>query len=180
MIIILGTPGAGKTTQTQMLADYLGCQWFSMGQLIREQTTGQDRKDMLAGKIISDDTTLSIIDKTLDDIDTESNEIVFEGNPRSIPQAKWWLAQVEKGRFKIRGIIHLVADPKVAEERMLKRGRLDDHDDNVIERRFEEYQRSIAPTLDYLRQHGLNVHEVDANGSIDAIAAKIHAALGIK
>jgi len=91
MILILGTPGAGKTTQTRLLAEYLGCPWFSMGELIRKDAKGQDRLDMLAGKIISDEVTLGIVDKVLAKIDTKDHECVFEGNPRSITQAQWWL-----------------------------------------------------------------------------------------
>jgi adenylate kinase len=179
VIIILGTPGAGKTTQTRMLAEHLNCPWFSMGELIRGNVTGETRKQMLAGKIISDKVTLDLLDKTLAPIDTANKECVFEGNPRSIPQADWWLKQSGTGRFKITGVIHLVADPAVAEARMVKRGRLDDHDDNVIEKRFEEYQRSIAPTLNYLKKHNVPVHEVNANGTIKEVAGRINKSLGV-
>jgi adenylate kinase len=179
MILILGNPGAGKTTQTILLANYLHCPWFSMGELIRKNVTGQDRRDMLAGKIISDDVTIGIVDKTLSQVDCQK-ECVFEGNPRSVPQAIWWIKQQLAGRFKITGLIHMVADPKVAEQRMVKRGRLDDHDDDVVERRYAEYRRSITPTLDYLEQHGVSVHEIDANDTIDEIADKILKCLGLK
>ena len=179
MIIILGTPGAGKTTQTNLLAEYLGCKRFSMGELIRANVTGKDRLEMLAGKIIDDKVTMDIVDKALAGVDAAQQECVFEGNPRSVPQAQWWLEQVKEGRFQIKGVVHLVADPQVAEERMIKRGRLDDHDDNVIEKRFTEYQRSIAPILDYLKNNGVPVHKVSANGTIDEIAVNIHEALGL-
>lgn len=179
MIIILGTPGAGKTTQTQLLAEYLHCKWFSMGQLIRDNITGQDRKDMLAGKIISDQTTLAIVDKTLSSFNPSQAECVFEGNPRSVPQADWWLAQQTAGRFKIKAVVHLVADLAVAEQRLDKRGRLDDHDDNVVNTRFDEYNRSITPTLNYLKEHNVPVHDVNANVSIDQEAALIRKALGV-
>ena len=178
MILIIGNPGAGKTTQTHLLAAYLKCPWFSMGELIRQDVTGQERRDMLAGKIISDDVTIKLVDKALASVGTAS-QCVFEGNPRSIPQAKWWLDQVAAGRFKITGVIHLVADPAVAQQRMIKRGRLDDHDDNVIEKRYAEYRRSITPTLNYLKEHGVAVHEVDADASIDEVAGNIHKLLGI-
>lgn len=179
MIIILGTPGAGKTTQAHMLAKHLGCSWFSMGQLIRDNVTGQDRKDMLAGKIISDKVTLGIVDKALQPIDTKNQECVFEGNPRSTNQAKWWIEQIKIGRFEVKAVIHLIASPKVAAKRLVERGRLDDHDENVVETRFEQYLKSIAPTLKYLRDHGLSVHEVDANGTINEEAKLIHESLGI-
>ncbi|HXY18199.1 MAG TPA: nucleoside monophosphate kinase [Candidatus Nitrosopolaris sp.] len=178
MIILLGTPGSGKTTQTRMLADYLGCPWFSMGELIRRDITGQHRQDMLAGKIIDDKVTLDIVDKNLAKIDT-SKECVFEGNPRSVPQARWWVQQEKAGRFKIKAVLHLVVDPSVAETRMLKRGRLDDHDENVIETRFKEYYRSIAPILEYLKEDGISIHEIDANSTVEEIAQKIHESLGV-
>lgn len=179
MIIILGTPGAGKTTQARLLADYLGCPWFSMGQLIRENITGKDRQEMLAGKIIGDKVTLDILDKALKSVDTAKQECIIEGNPRKVPQAKWWLNQVFKGRFSIRAVIHLVAEPAVAEKRLINRGRLDDHDDHVVETRFDEYNKSIVPTLAFLKQNGITVHEVDANGTIQQEAELIHKALGI-
>jgi adenylate kinase len=178
MILILGNPGAGKTTQTRLLAEYLGCPWFSMGELIRKNVTGHARRDMLAGKIISDDVTLDIVDKALKTIDT-SKECVFEGNPRSIPQAKWWLEQAAAGRFRFTALIHMTADPAIAQQRMLQRGRLDDHDDDVIEKRYDEYRRSITPTLEYLKEHAVAVHEIDANGTIEEIAGLIRQALGI-
>jgi adenylate kinase len=180
MILMLGTPGAGKTTQTRLLAHRLNCKWFSMGELIRNSVTGQDRRDMLAGKIIGDEITLKIVDQAINTFEPAIEECILEGNPRSIAQAKWWIEQSKRGRFEIRGLIHLVADPVVAEARMVKRGRLDDHDDNVIEKRFEEYHASIAPTLEYLEKHGVKVHRVDANPSIEKVEAAIDKALGIK
>lgn len=179
MILILGNPGAGKTTQTGLLAEYLNSPWFSMGELIRKNVSGKDRRDMLAGKIISDDVTLTIVDKTLKDIDTVGFECVFEGNPRSVTQAQWWLHQEAVGRFKITGVIHMIADPRIAEERLVKRGRLDDHDEDVIDKRYAEYRRSITPTLDYLTKNGVKVHEVDANGSINTVASDIRKVLGV-
>ena len=137
------------------------------------------RRDMLAGKIISDEVTLKIIDDALSPINTKSDEVIFEGNPRSIPQARWWMKQDEDGRFKIRAVIHLVASPKVAAERLVERGRLDDHDPNVVETRFAEYHRSITPTLEFLKQQGVKVVEISADGTIDQEAALIHKALGV-
>jgi adenylate kinase len=178
MILMLGTPGAGKTTQTKMLSEYLQCSWFSMGELIRQKATGQARKDMQAGKIIGDDVTLEIVDKALDSV-APNEECVFEGNPRSIKQAQWWLEQQNIGRFKIKGVIHLIIEPQIAEERLQKRGRLDDYDSNVIQKRFAEYQRSINPTLTYLEDHGVKVFEIQAAGTIDEVAKRIRAALEV-
>jgi adenylate kinase len=178
MIIILGTPGAGKTTQARLLAEHLNCPWFSTGQLIRDNVTGNDREDMLAGKIINDTTTLGIVDKVLQ-AEAPDGNCIFEGSPRTLKQAKWWLEQSAAGRFKVKAVIHLVADPEIAEKRLVNRGRLDDHNDNVVETRFKEYKESITPTLEYLENHGITVKQVDANGTIEEEAALIHKALGV-
>ncbi len=179
MILILGTPGAGKTTQTGLLAEYLGCRWFSMGELIRGSVKGNARAEMLAGKIISDKLTLDIVDKALNTFDPAKHECVFEGNPRSIAQAKWWIEQARAGRFKIMGVIHLVASSAVAEARLTKRGRLDDHDEGVVEKRMAEYKRSITPTLDFLKKNSVAVHEINGNGTIEEVSKLIHKALGV-
>ncbi len=179
MIIILGTPGAGKTTQSQLLANYLGCPWFSMGGLIRDKAKGHAREEMLEGKIIEDKDTLDILAEALAPIDTANQECIVEGNPRSIPQAQWWVDQINAGEVNIRGVIHLVVAPSVAKGRLDKRGRIDDGDGEVINKRFEEYHNSINPTLDYLESHGVKVYEIDAGNSIEQIAKDIHKALGI-
>jgi len=179
MILILGTPGAGKTTQTRMLAEYLDWQWFSMGELIRQRVSGKERQEMLKGKILGEDTPLRIIDEVLNELGKKADHCVWEGSPRSIGQAEWWIEQAKSGRITIKAVIHLIADVSVAEKRLIKRGRLDDHDDNVIDTRFAEYKKSITPTLDYLRQNGVTVFEIDANETIDEVADNIHKCLGV-
>jgi adenylate kinase family enzyme len=136
-----------------------------MGELIRQNVTGK--------------VTLNIVDKTLAAIDTKTKECVFEGNPRSIPQAQWWLEQIAQGRFDLKGVLHLVVDHQIAQDRMEKRGRVDDENEEVIKKRFDEYHRSITPTLDYLENHGVSVYEIDASGTIEEVAENIHKTLGI-
>jgi adenylate kinase len=177
MIILLGMPGAGKTTQTRLLAESLGCPWFSMGELIREHATGHDRQEMLEGKIIGDEVTLQILAEALKPIDTASSECIVEGNPRSIPQAKWWLNEIKEGRMKLTGILQLSITVEEAEKRLHSRGRVDDDDMRVVHRRFEEYKRSITPTVEYLKDQGLEVHEIDASKSIEDVAKTIRTSL---
>jgi adenylate kinase len=177
MIILLGMPGAGKTTQTRLLAESLGCPWFSMGELIRDHATGRDREEMLEGKIIGDEVTLQILEKALKPVDTARSECIVEGNPRSIPQAKWWLNKINAGEVKLTGILQLSISVKDAEKRLQTRGRVDDDDMRVVHRRFEEYKRSITPTVDYLKEQGLEVHEIDASKSIEEVAKTIRASL---
>lgn len=179
IICVLGTPGAGKTTEAELLAKYLDCPWFSMGELIRAKATGQDRQDMLDGKIIDDTVTMRLVDDAIASVEPNAKQCIFEGNPRRIPQVDWWLAQVKSGRIKIKGIIHLSADPAIAADRLNKRGRVDDASDHIVEKRLAEYKRFITPTLDYLKQHNIPIQELNANGTIEEVADQIHKALGL-
>ena len=169
MIIILGMPGAGKTTQTNLLAKRLGCPAFSMGELIRQAATGEARQLMLQGKIIDDATTISILARALSGLDLVNKECIVDGNPRSIIQANWWLDQINTGKMKLTAIIHLATDQKIVLERIAHRGRLDDSK-AVMQKRLSEYGRSVVPTIAYLRQKGQTVHEIDGNGSVEAVA----------
>lgn len=178
MIVLLGMPGAGKTTQTELLAKYLDCPHFSMGGLIRQYATGKDREQMLAGKIIGDEITLEILAKALEPIDTAHDECIVEGNPRTIPQADWWLDKIRGGDFKLTGIIHLTIDPTTTKDRLMKRGRVDDTLE-VTKRRLDEYNRNVVPTIKYLKQKGLAVKTVDGSGTIEEVAERIHKALGL-
>jgi adenylate kinase len=179
MIILLGMPGAGKTTQTEMLAKYLNCPWFSMGDLLRANITGKDRQDMLAGKLIDYKVPLQIIEKALADIDTSKQEFVLEGNPRSVPQAEWWIAKIKSGQVNLTGFLHLSLDEDAAIDRLTKRGRVDDVTKEVILKRIAEYKRSVVPTVEFLKEQGYTVHEIDAAGTVEAVAGLIHKALNI-
>jgi adenylate kinase len=179
LISIIGTPGAGKTTQTKLLAEYLHCPWFSQGELIRQKAAGQALQDMLQGKIIDDKITLGILSDALANIDTAKEECIIEGNPRTLEQAQWWEDKINSGKFKITGFILLSADEKTVKDRLIKRGRLDDYDSDVIQKRMSEYEANTSRALEYLETKGWPVHRIDANGTIEEVAKSIRQALGL-
>lgn len=177
MIGIIGAPGAGKNTQTELLADYLNCPWFSQGMLIRQYATGQARQDMLDGKIIDDSVTLGLLDKALTKIDTKEGEFIIEGGPRTLIQAKWWQTKLASGA-KITGIIHLMISEKIAHQRLIKRGRLDDQK-AVIAKRLSEYRANTKQALEYLETKGFPLYNIDADGSPKEVNSLILQALGL-
>jgi adenylate kinase len=179
MILLLGMPGSGKTTQTQILAEHLDCPWFSMGEIIRQKATDGDRDLMLEGKIIPDDPTLKMLWNELKGLDLVNKECIVEGNPRSIPQAEWWLAKIKKGEIKFTGLIHLVISAEDAENRLAQRHRVDDEDIAVLKKRFAEYHAKVSPTLEYLKKHGLKVHQIDAAQGIHKVEVDIKKALNL-
>jgi adenylate kinase len=160
VIILTGVAGAGKSMQGKILADEHGYAWISTGEILRVLVTGKRRHEMLQGKLLSDEEMINLIDKVLELIDTKQ-EFVLDGFPRTVPQADWLMAQVEKGRFELSAVIHLAASEDVVRSRLLDRGRQDDTEE-AIAKRFSEYRAVTLPIIEHLKQEGANVCDIDA------------------
>ncbi len=161
MIILMGVAGAGKSLQGKILADEHGYAWISTGEILRVLVTGKRRHEMLEGKLLSDEEMIRLMDRVLDLIDT-TQEFVLDGFPRTVPQVDWLLEQVHKGRFGLSAVVHLSASEKVVKERLLGRGRQDDHEE-AIAKRFTEYRNETLPILEHLRKEGARVCDIDAS-----------------
>jgi adenylate kinase len=79
----------------------------------------------------------------------ESDYLVLDGIPRNVSQAK-----MLEGKLDVRHVFHLdCADKAKVYERLkrraLKENRLDDINEEVIERRQKVYERETEPVLDY-------------------------------
>ena len=171
MILLMGIAGSGKGTQGKMLADLRGFHLISMGDVLRIYVTGEQRERMLAGGLLDDAEIIKIVDQVLASL-SDKGEILMDGFPRTVPQAEWLLNQVKAGRFQLELAFHLVASRQAVKERLVKRSRIDDKD-AAIEARFNEYERSTAPLLSWLAEHGVQVVNVDAERSPEAVHADL-------
>jgi adenylate kinase len=138
-----------------------------MGDVLRMYVTGEQRERMLKGELLSDDEVTAIIDKVLKTI-SNGEEIILDGYPRTIPQAEWLLEQAKAGRFNLDKAFHLVASREAVKQRLLGRARVDDQD-AAIEKRFDEYERATAPLLDWLKQNGVQVIDINAERSVEDV-----------
>lgn len=160
MILLMGIAGSGKGTQGKMLADQHHFHLISMGEVLRMYVTGAQRERMLKGGLLDDQEIIKIVDKVLSSL-SDDEEVLMDGFPRTIPQAEWLLEQVKAGRFDLKVAFHLVASREAVKARLVKRARIDDVD-SAIEERFNEYQRSTAPLIEWLSKNGVSVVNVDA------------------
>ncbi len=171
MILLMGIAGSGKGTQGKMLADQHGFHLISMGEVLRMYVTGAQRERMLKGGLLDDAEIIKIVDQVLSSL-PDNEEVLMDGFPRTVPQAEWLLEQIKAGKFGLRAAFHLVASREAVKQRLIKRARIDDVE-SAIEERFNEYQRSTAPVIEWLEQHGVDVVNVDAERPPEAVNADI-------
>ena len=91
-LILLGAPGAGKGTQATFICKKFGIPQISTGDMLRGAVkAGTEmglaaRKVMDAGGLVSDDIIIGLVKERLAHPDC-SNGFLFDGFPRTIPQA---------------------------------------------------------------------------------------------
>lgn len=167
MIIFMGVAGSGKSVQGRMLADELALPWLSTGEFLRMLISGERRKDMLAGKLLSDREIIKLVQKIFALIDVHE-EFILDGFPRTVQQADWLLNQHKHGQLDVTAVIHLVIDEKTALDRLLVRGRQDDTRDAILER-MREYEEVTTPILDHFKKAGVPVFDVSGDNEIGVI-----------
>jgi len=167
VIIVMGVAGSGKSSQGKLLADEMGYPWLSTGEFLRMIVAGERRKGMLAGKLLEDHEMIDVMKKVFTMIDV-TNEFVLDGFPRTVVQADWILEYAKQHGIPNIAVVHIVASKETVKQRLLDRGRKDDHDDAISER-FDEYERAIKPILQHFKDSGSTVVDVDGERDIEAV-----------
>lgn len=91
-IVLLGAPGSGKGTQSQLLVKTYGVPQISTGDLLREAVAAgtelglRAKAAMDAGKLVDDDTVLGMIRERLGHADAAKG-FILDGFPRNLAQA---------------------------------------------------------------------------------------------
>lgn len=171
----MGVAGSGKSTQGHQLADEYGYAYISTGEVFRVLITGRRRNEMLTGKLLSDEEVITVVDKVLELIDTKE-QFILDGFPRTKPQVDWLLEQSRNGRFTLPTVVNLEVTEDAAYRRMRQRARVDDSEES-IRYRYQLYQDTTRPLLDYMKQQGVQIVDVDAGQEPQAVHHAILAAL---
>jgi len=210
-VVFLGPPGAGKGTQAKEVAKAFGVPHLSTGDMLRDHVgrgTALGRQAapiMERGELVPDEIVLGMVEERLSRPDCVHG-CVFDGFPRTLPQAQELDNIFHRGGFGKARVIHMVLEDGLLHRRLTGRrtckvggeiyniyerppqveGRCDhdggelvqraDDREEVVDARLQAYYEQTQPLVEHYRQQGTLV-DVDGAPSVDEVAAKIQAVL---
>lgn len=182
-LVIFGPPGSGKGTQAKILQEKNGWVQLSTGDMLRAAIAAgtelgkKCQTIMAAGELVSDEIVIGIIGERYDQPDCAKGAI-FDGFPRTIPQAEALDTMLDARGKKIDLVIELKVDDKVLIERVKARiaqsGGVARADDNpeTLQNRLNVYYQNTAPLLEFYKKQGKLV-TVDGMMPIEAVTSAI-------
>jgi adenylate kinase len=177
VIIIVGVAGAGKSTQSELLASSGHFHSLSVGQLLRQATLEPSlEKEIETGEMLSDDIVIPMVEAKIKEMGDDP-ELVLDGFPRTTHQVDTILANHQSGKIKITHVIHLVVAEETAYNRLLNRGRSDDYNQAISER-FKEYKETILPIIEDFARHGVIVASIDGEQAAKTVHEQLLSVLG--
>ena len=185
-LVIFGAPGSGKGTQSERLIDEYGLYHISTGEVLRQQIADKTPLGILAdtyiskGQLVPDNVMVDILADVLDsNKEATSKGVIFDGFPRTIPQAVALKALLEKRGEKVHAVIGLEVEDDELVKRLLNRGKTSGRsDDNLetINKRLDVYHTSTSPLKEYY-QGEKKYHAIHGHGTVDEIFDRVAQAI---
>lgn len=161
---MLAPPGGGKSTQGARIAEELGVEHISSGDLLRaavksDTPLGREVAGHLeGGRLVPDE----LVNQAVRPLLERRDGYVLDGFPRN-------LAQTEGIDLDV--VIHLDVPDEAVKQRLLARGRTDDTE-TVIQKRLRQYAADTRPLVDHYRDRGVLL-EIDGDRPPDEITAEL-------
>ena len=188
-LVIFGAPGSGKGTQSEKLIDRYHLHHISTGEVLRDHIArgtevGRTADSYISqGQLIPDELMLRVLEHELDNNPDKTAEgVIFDGFPRTIPQALALKDMMQRRGRKIHAVIGLEVPEDQLMERMVLRGKESGRsDDNpeTIRKRLAVYHKQTQPLRDYYVGEGVYV-PIKGDGTVDQVFERVIAALDKK
>ena len=185
-LILFGPPGSGKGTQAGYLVEEHGFLHISTGDMFRDELSrntplGQEaRAYMDRGNLVPDEVTIGMLRKRVEQ-NPDVPGIIFDGFPRTDPQAAALNDLMQEKGARIDALILLDVDADTIVKRILGRaatsGRADDAKEDVIRTRYDNFVNYTEPVYAFYDDLGL-AHKVDGRRSPREVAEEIAAIVG--
>ena len=179
-LILFGPPGAGKGTQAKYLVKKFNGFQISTGDMLRDEIKKDSEvgkqiiQNMNDGKFVNDEIVNNLIKNAVFD-PQKKNNLIFDGYPRSLSQAKNLDLLLKDTNQKINFIFFLNVNKNTIIQRIKKRKIIEKRSDDDLQttlKRHYTYMETTKPVLDFYSKNA-NFHEIDGTSEIEVITAKI-------
>jgi adenylate kinase len=179
-LVLFGPPGAGKGTQSEKLIQKYGFVHISTGDLFRWHTKndtalGKRVKEIMnSGALVPDEITIAMLKEELDK-NPQAKGFLFDGFPRTVPQAEALDKFMKENGTAIHYVIALDVSEAELRNRIAKRrtteNRADDEEEKLNKRITEYFSKTIHVLPYYKVLNRLST--VNGIGEIDIIFSSI-------
>ncbi|MBP5612900.1 MAG: adenylate kinase [Bacteroidales bacterium] len=183
-IVLFGPPGSGKGTQSKRLQEKYNLSYISTGDVIREQIAkgtplGLQVKELAEQGILApDDLVIKLLESKMDET-PDAKGFLFDGFPRTTAQAEALDLLLAKRKTAVHTMLALDVPQDELLQRLLKRAQIEgrkDDTEEVILKRFKEYESKTMPVIDYYRSQDKYNH-IEGVGSMDEIFRRLCAVI---
>ncbi len=210
--ILLGPPGVGKGTQGDRLVKALGWQKVATGDLLRaarregSELGRKAQSYMDAGDLVPDDLIVELVKEKLAGLPADAG-VLFDGFPRTVPQAEALDAALPSVDRKVDVVILFEAPADVLHQRISGRrfspdsGRIyniyfdppeeegvcdeagtplvhrDDDQPETVARRLEVYRKQTEPLVEYYEEASAPLLRIDGDQEMQEVQSDLRSAL---
>ena len=191
-IVIFGAPGSGKGTQSDKMIEKYGFEHISTGDVLRSEIKngtelGKTAKQYIdqgqlvpdQGQLVPDQLIVDMLASVYDKFGSDHNGVIFDGFPRTIPQAEALKAMLAERGHKVAAMIELDVPEDELMKRLLLRGQMSgrsDDNEETIKKRLDVYHNQTSPLIDWYEREGIRNH-IDGLGDLDRIFGDICAVI---
>lgn len=214
VVILLGPPGVGKGTQGARLVDDLGWVRIATGDLLRSarregsELGNKAREYMDAGELVPDNLIVALVREHLEKLAPDTG-VLFDGFPRTVPQAVALDAMLPEVSRKVDGILLFEAPEEVLVKRISGRrsspeGRVynvyfdppkedgvcdvsgstlvhrEDDRPETVARRLQVYQEQTSPLVAYYDAAPTRVMRIQGDGGMEEVRDAVQEVLSRK
>ena len=179
-LVIFGAPGSGKGTQSDLLVAKYGFRHISTGDVLRAEIKqgtelGRTAQQFIdKGQLIPDELMIEILASVYDSL-CPCEGVIFDGFPRTIPQAEALKKMLAQRGTEVSAVLQLEVPEEMLTERLLNRGKTSGRaDDNAetIRKRLEVYHSQTAPRAAWYTAEG-KLHAIKGYGALEEINAAL-------
>ena len=180
-IVIFGAPGSGKGTQSDLLIKKYRLNHISTGDVLRAEIKNGTELGKIAkqyiddGMLVPDSLIVDMLAGVYDTYGPDHRGVIFDGFPRTVPQAEALKKMLADRGHKVAALIELDVPEDELMARLIKRGEESGRsDDNAetIKKRLDVYHSQTSPLIEWYENDGIR-HQINGLGELDRIFGDI-------